>query len=315
MGDVVHGLPVVSDLLRHHPDMRIDWVVEESFADLPALHPGVRDIHRVALRRWRKAPLARATRLQFQAARAAIRASAPDSVLDLQGLIKSAWIAGWARSRDRVGFGPRSVREPLAARSYDRRFEVDPSLHAIERLRSLAAQAYGYVVQGPPCFDLAAREPPPAGFERVPGDAPRVVLLHATSRAEKAWPDHDWVALGRALGGRGEQLLLPWGSAAEEARARQLALGIGPAARVAPRMSLGQAARVLADADAVVGVDTGLTHLAAALSRPTIALFAATPAWRFGPYWSSRARSLGELGQWPSVGDVLQALDAVRVLA
>jgi heptosyltransferase-1 len=68
----------------------------------------------------------------------------------------------------------------------------------------------------------------------------------------------------------------------------------------------------MSGARGVVGVDTGLTHLSAALDRPTAALFAATPAWRFGPYWTPRARGLGENGRWPSPQEVGSVLDALE---
>src|SRR5690606_28332452 len=88
LGDVIHALPVVTDILAACPAARIDWVVEESFAELPALHPGVATIHRVAMRRWRKAPLAATTRAEWARFRAGFRARRYDLILDLQGLPK-----------------------------------------------------------------------------------------------------------------------------------------------------------------------------------------------------------------------------------
>jgi heptosyltransferase-1 len=318
MGDVIHALPVVTDIVRARPDVRIDWVVEESFAELPALHPAVRSVIPVAVRRWRRSLLSAGTRAEIAATRKRLRAARYDLALDLQGLLKSAWIA---RMTGAPVAGPdrRSAREALAALSYGRSYPVDPSLHAIERLRSLAAQALGYARQGPPAFDLSApSEPVPF----LPG-APYALLLHATSRAEKQWPDAQWLELIERLATRGLQCALPWGSEAERERATALATsaeasgtieGAGRGhlpAVVLPRMSLRQCAAAIARARLVVGVDTGLTHLAAALDAPTVALFAATPAWRFGPYWTPHAVSLGEEGRWPGVDEVLAAAERV----
>ncbi|MFT3802283.1 MAG: lipopolysaccharide heptosyltransferase I [Burkholderiaceae bacterium] len=305
MGDVIHALPVVSDIRQALPGAEIDWIVEEGFADLPRLHPGVRRVLPVAIRRWRKSWLAADTRAQIRQAKAAIAAQPYDLVLDLQGLLKSAWIASWARGV-RVGFSRRCAREPLAALTYARRYDVDMHAHAIERLRQLAGQACGYPVSGLPRFDLA-----PPGPRVAAAPAGRyVVLLHATSRVDKQWPLADWQALAGRLGDRGLAVALPWGSDEERAQAERIAAS-APGAVVLPRLSLADCACLLRDAQAVVGVDTGLTHLAAALDRPTVALFAATPAWRFGPYWTPRAVSLGEPGQWPSVAQVLDGLDEV----
>ena len=230
--------------------------------------------------------------------------SAPpfDLVLDLQGLIKSALVMGWTRG-PRAGFSFGCAREPLAALRYDRRYRVDMAAHAIERGRQLAAQALDYRLEGLPVFGLA---PQGARLDQVPaGDY--AVLLHATSRPDKQWPPANWHALARMLMDDGLQVLLPWGNLAEQQAAQAIAAAV-PGAKVLPALSLAQCALLLRDAAAVIGVDTGLTHLSAALDRPTVALFAATPAWRFGPYWTVRAASLGSQGSWPTPAEVRERL-------
>lgn len=309
MGDVIHALPVVSDIVAALPEAEIDWVVEESFADLPRLHPAVAEIVPVAIRRWRRALARASTWAEIRAVKARLRERRYDLALDLQGLVKSALVARWTRAPI-AGFSRACAREPLAARACSRTFDVDLQAHAIERLRSLAAQALGYRVDGLPRFGLAA----PALALNWRPDGPYVVFLHATSRVEKQWPREHWVALGHSLAQRRIAVLLPWGSPAEQTAALELAGDIGDAAVVTPRLSLAQCARMLDDAVAVIGVDTGLTHLAAALEVPTVALFAATPSWRFGPYWSPRARSLGADGIWPEVSEVEQALGEVAAV-
>lgn len=305
MGDVIHALPVVTDLKAHRPELTIEWVVEEAFADLPALHPGVARVQRVALRRWRRGLLQAGTWREIGAARMALRARAYDAVLDLQGLAKSAWVARWAGAPV-TGFARGCVREPVAARFYARTHPVDMRLHAIERLRSLAGQAWDYAPHGPPVFGLR-RDLPRPGWMPSKGV---VVLLHATSRPEKGWADEDWVQLARACAQVGLVPLWPWGSAAEQVQAQRLA-SLAATGLVTPRMRLAEAAAMLLHASGTVGVDTGLMHLSAAFERPTVAVFTATPAWRFGPYWTPAAVSLGGEGDPPSAGDVLAALRSV----
>lgn len=311
MGDVIHALPVVTDIARAMPDARIDWVVEESFAELPTLHPSVRAVIPVALRRWRRTLFAAGTRREIAALRARLRGARYDLVLDLQGLLKSAWVARMAGAPI-AGFSRRCAREPLATLAYRERFDVDLSLHAIERLRSLAGQALGYRAEGLPAFALSPPDEPAPGLP----ERPYVLLLHATSRADKQWPDDRWRELIAALAGRGMTAALPWGSAAERQRAMALAGNPDPgdplAPVILPKLTLRQCAAAIARARLVVGVDTGLTHLSAALDAPTVALFAATPVWRFGPYWTPRAVGLGEDGRWPDVSQVLAATERVR---
>ncbi|NLD70566.1 MAG: lipopolysaccharide heptosyltransferase I [Limnobacter sp.] len=314
MGDVIHALPVVTDIVRALPQAQVDWIVEEAFAELPALHPSVREVVPVAVRRWRRSPFASETRREIAGLRKRLRSAGYQCVLELQGLLKSAWIGRMAGT-PMAGFSRRCAREPLAALACRHRYDVDMSLHAIERLRSLAAQALGYRVEGLPVFGLAAPR------DSVPGlpAPPYALLLHATSRAEKLWPESCWRELIGRLADQGIASALPWGSAEERERAVALA---GEGGRVAPqaaipavvlpRLTLRQCAAAIARAELVVGVDTGLTHLAAALDVPTVALFAATPAWRFGPYWTPRATGLGEDGRWPDADEVLAAAARVR---
>lgn len=308
MGDVIHALPVVTDILRALPKAQIDWIVEEAFAELPALHPSVREVVPVAVRRWRRSPFASETRREIAGTRARLRRAGYQCVLDLQGLLKSVWIGRMAGA-PMAGFSRRCAREPLAALAYRFRYDVDMSLHAIERLRSLAAQALGYRVEGMPVFGLSAPPDPVPGLP----EPPYALLLHATSRAEKLWPESCWRELIGRLAAQGIVSALPWGSEAERERAVALAGERDPRQPVVlPRLTLRQCAAAIARADLVVGVDTGLTHLAAALDAPTVALFAATPAWRFGPYWTPRATGLGQDGRWPGVDEVLAAAARVR---
>lgn len=314
MGDVIHNLPVIADLHAAFGagQITIDWVVEEAYAELPQMHSGVARVLPVALRRWRKSWFSRSVCRERDHFRSQLREFPYDAVLDTQGLLKSALLARAARLTPdgvRIGAAWGSAREPLAALFYQRRYPVDARLHAVERLRSLAAQAFEYQVEGLPTFGLRM---PPAQFPWLQ-HADYAVLLHATSRAEKTWPVKRWATLGAQFAAAGIHAVLPWGSAAEQIAARALADTI-PGALVAPRLTLAKAAALMAGARAVVGVDTGLTHLAATLDVPVVALFGATARWRFAPYWSARAVSLGDAGVQPEAAAVVAALQELAVL-
>lgn len=300
LGDVVHNLPVATDLRARFPAAEIDWVVEEGFAALPAMHPAVRRAIPVALRRWRRALTSTASWREMAAFRATLREQDYELVIDTQGLLKSALIARMARGR-RCGYGAGSAREPFAARFYDACFDVPKDLHAVTRNRRLAALAANYDASDAPDYGLAAATVPAR-----PLDAPSAVLLTATSRDDKLWPEASWIAVGRALHGQGITCLLPAGSAGERERAQRLALAI-PGARALPSMDLAQLAAQLAAARIVIGVDTGLVHLAAALGRPTLALFCASDPALTGLYAATPAINLGARGRAPGVDDVLAA--------
>lgn len=330
MGDIVHNMPVVADLRRALPSATIDWVVEEAYADLVRLVRGVDRVLPIAMRRWRKGPQLAETRVERRAFHSLLRSERYDIVLDTQGLLKSALVARRARLAPggaRVGFAWGLVRESLARVFYDRGYTVDRRLHAIERMRALAAAALDY---GPitdlPRFEL---DVPPRCFDWLPpgssASPPRyVVLLHATARAEKAWPPERWAGLITLLCDAGITPVLPSGNAVERSAAEDLSragsaasAGATVAPVVAPPVSLVEAAALLAGARAVVGVDTGLLHLASALDVPTVGLFGATPRWRYAPYWSPHAINLGsfgELGLQPGLDAVVDALRRLGIL-
>lgn len=299
LGDVIHNLPLVTDLRTRFPEAAIDWVVEEGFAEIVRLHPAIRRVIPVALRRWRRAPLVPATCREMFAFRVLLRQEYYNLVIDSQGLLKSALITRAARGK-RCGYSASTAREPLAARFYDLGFDVSKDLHAVERNRRLGAQAAGYTFEPATDYGIAVSPAPTPAVAQA-------MLLTATSRDDKLWPQERWIALGQTLHERGVACWLPAGSEIERQRAQQLAQAI-PGARVLPPSGLTELARHLAAARMVIGVDTGLVHLAAALGRPTVALFCASDPERTGVLARTPAVNLGAPGRPPSVDEVLGAV-------
>lgn len=304
LGDVIHALPVASDIARIFPGACIDWVAEESFAEIPPLHPAVGTVIRSALRRWKKSPFSPATRREIALFRQHIGGQAYQHVIDLQGLIKSAWIARQA-SGLRSGFDRRSARESLASLAYQKRYAVPRDQHAVLRNRQLAAAALGYsLVDLPLDYGIA---PASANLQQKKERATFAVLITATSRDDKLWAETDWIGLGRALDERGIAAVLPAGSAVERARAERIAAAI-PGAQVLPPAGIAALAGAFSGAALAVGVDTGLTHLACALGIPTLALFTATDPGLTGVIGSGFFRNLGGKASAPDLDEVLDAV-------
>jgi heptosyltransferase-1 len=268
LGDVLHTLPAVTDAARLLPGVRFDWVVEEAFAEVPAWHAAVDEVIPVALRRWKHRPLQVLRRGEPQAAVRQLRKRSYDRIIDAQGLVKSAVIARFARG-PRYGLDGASAREPLAARAYNRTFPVLRQQHAVARVRQLFALALEY--------ETPAGQPDYGIRERFADDQrqPCLVFLHGTTWSTKHWPDEYWVELASMAVAAGLQVKLPWGNAAEKQRAEKIA-AVDKSVEVLPRMQLGELAEVIATARGVVGVDTGLVHLAAALGTPCVTLYGAT---------------------------------------
>jgi heptosyltransferase-1 len=295
LGDVVHHCPAVSDAARALEGAQIDWVLEEAFAGVARLHRAVRRVIPLALRRWRRAPWRASVWSEIAELRRELRTERYDAVIDTQGLLKSALVSSRAFGT-KHGMDRASAREPIAARFYDVAHAVPRALHAVERNRRLTAAALGYSLDAAPEYGLKAA--PGAG------NGAYAVLLTMTSRADKLWPEERWIELGRALA---LPVVLPWGSAAERERAERVARGIGQAAGVPQRMAIDALAELLSNAKAVAGLDTGLTHLAAALDVPTVGIYCASDPALTGLYGAPRARNVGAPGKPPQVFEVLKS--------
>jgi heptosyltransferase-1 len=312
LGDVVHTMPAVQDLRAAFPAARIDWVVERGFAPLVQRCEGVQRVIPCELRRWRKAPLAGATRAEWRAFRADLDREGYDAVIDLQGLTKSALVARMARLAPggrRYAMGNRSAGSSYEAPTRwvaDVAVPVEPRSHAVQRARAVCAAALGYAIGGPPHYGLAA-----AGAGTRDNT---VVLIHGTSRADKCWPQEHWIALGRRLIADGHALGLPHGSDEERARSEQLARALGPQAAVWPRLSLDALTDRMGRSAGAIGVDSGLSHIAVALDLPHVQIYNFDTAWRTGPLDATRQRSV-HAAPAPSVEAVWDAWRAVTMPA
>jgi heptosyltransferase-1 len=302
LGDVIHHLPAVTDLAHHRPGARIAWAVEEAYADLVTLHPAVSEAIPVGLRGLRGAPLAPGRWRRMARARHAVRSRPWDFVVDTQGLLKSAMVARFARA-PAFGYDAKSAREGIAARFYDVRVRVSRDLHAVQRNRLLVGEVFGYRPEGVARYGLMRPDDPPpwAPTGRY------VVMLHAASHAAKRWPAERWVDLANLLATQGYAAVFPGGSDKERAEAQGLASRV-PGALAAPAMTLIEAAALLGHAEGVVGVDTGLTHLAVALGIPTVGIYCATQPALTGLHGGASAVNVGAPGAPPSVAEVAAAI-------
>jgi heptosyltransferase-1 len=304
MGDVVHALPLAADVAKHLPGAQIDWLVEEGFAAIPAMSRHVHRVHQVALRRWRTALLETRTWRELARLRSELQAVRYDRVLDAQGLLKSAWMSRWAGAPV-AGPSSESARERIASMLYSRRIAVSRDLHAVERCRRIGAAVFDYAIDDRPRFDLRIAAP-----SAVAVDAPYAVLLPNASRMSKLWPEDCWIALESMLSERGLASVLFWATPDEESRVARLVAKMRRAV-AAPRSTIDAIAATIASAGLVVGLDTGLTHLAAALGRSTVGIYCDYDPRLVGLVGDGPVRSLGGVAKVPSLDDVIAAADAV----
>lgn len=329
LGDVLHNLPIVWDLRKRLPNAQIDWIVEEAY--VPLLAPlqttensrGIDRIIPVAFRRWRKSLLSPSTWREFFAMRQLLQATSYDVVIETQGLLKSALVCALARKSDTAivaGLGNAteySGYEPISRTFYTQSVHVPVKCHAIDRSRQVMYSAFDWPLLNradePPRFyptEFVKHLPVLAveGLKKATDGSvmPYIVCFHSTARAAKRWPNESWVDLGKALANHGYQLIFPWGSAAERKASELIASQI-PGATVPRAISIEEAYALIGNAALTIGVDTGLTHLAAVLGKPTVEIYCDSPKWKTEGYWSEQISNHGDLQHPPTVNEVLDA--------
>jgi heptosyltransferase-1 len=308
LAEIAHAFPALTEIKAHFPVAAIDWLVEEYFSDIPAQHPDVDRVIPPGLDRWRQDPLGSATRQEIHALRLFLKQNPYDIVLDLDGLLKSIWLVLMARG-ERHGFDSASIRAPhydatsirapFAPYLYHRRHAVPLDLHPVYRNRALAAAACGYRMSGSPNYGLIKPELSP-----VMG---KLLCFHGSSHTGKLWPEAHWRAVLEYFAGRDVHVILPWTGPEEAARATRLAQGLH-GIEVHMRQTLDTLAHWCGGALGVIGVDTGLTHLAAAAGTPVVAIFCASdPALAGVVGGSAPVRNLGGIGNPPDVSTVIAA--------
>ena len=270
MGDLIHTLPAVTDARKAIPGIQFDWIAEESFIEIPGWHPAVNKVIPIAMRRWGKNISQTFRQGEITAALQELRDREYDIIIDAQGLIKSAIVTRFSRGV-RYGMDRHSCREPLASFFYQHRIPVEKGLHAIERVRLLFSKVLGYTYDAQQLnYGLDSNV-----FKNKINQRYYVVFLHATSWKTKLWAVSNWVTLAELAGEQGYKVLLPWGNPEEKRRAIEIEEKVDNAV-VLPRLNLRGIAEILANARGIVGLDTGLAHLGAALNIPGITLYIAT---------------------------------------
>ena len=312
LGDVVHTLPVVQDILTAMPDVQIDWVVEKAFAPLLTQVQGIARIVPCELRRWRKSFWTAQTRREWRAFKADLQAHSYDAVIDLQGLTKSAFVARLAR------LTPQGKRYAMANQTdgsgyeaptrwvADVAIEMAPHVHAVARGRQLTAKALGYAPELAQKTLNYGLNMPPGQSIHAPAAPEKVAFVHGTSRQDKTWPLPNWVELGQRLVASGYKPLLVHGSAQELTTSQTIAAQLSGQGIVLPVLSLAELVQELSTCCGAIGVDSGVSHIAVALGLPHVQIYNFDTAWRTGPLACSHQISVFAQPS-PSVDAVWQA--------
>lgn len=279
MGDIVMASPLIKGLKQRFPDARLLWLVEPAFANLLNEHPLLDGVIIFDKGRWRrslkKGDLAGWVG-ELCSLRNRLRQEQVDLVLDVQGLLRTRFLARLSGAPERIGLVSKEPGDFLMTRILSKGGDGNQmSSEYCHLLELLGAQQ---IDCSPELFvaetdQAAAREQlNEAGI----GEA-YVAFAPFTTRPQKHWFDERWSELAVALGKRlGLRSVLLGGPTDAERAVRIASSSDGYAANMAGRLPLMQSAALLSQATLVIGVDTGLVHMGTAFRRPTVALFGAT---------------------------------------
>jgi len=310
MGDIIHALPAVSDAANALPGIQFDWVAEEGFTEIPTWHKNVNQVIPIALRRWRKQPWRALQQNEVKCFYRQLRLQHYDKVIDAQGAIKSAVITRLSRGY-RLGMDKNSVRETFCDLAYQEKFSVPRKQHAISRLRQLFSQALSYPLsESLPCYGIAINR-----LHALTLDLPKnyLVAVPNASWSAKCWPEASWTLLLEKIEKKGIPVVIPWGNAEERKRVMRICQDKQNVI-VLPHLCLSEIASVFSQAKAAVCVDTGLSHLAAALATPAITLYGPTDPRLIGTIGPSQIHLQSIDNQIISVETVWHALQQMLFL-
>lgn len=294
LGDVIHTLPAVTDAKKALPEIEVDWLVEESFVDIPTMHPAISKVIPVALRRWRKKLWRYLLSREFKACLRQIRANQYDVIIDAQGLFKSS-ILTWLAKGNKHGLAKTCSRGKVDF-AYQHKHAIPTDQHAIERVRQLFAQALGYPVP---------KTNPDYGITPLPNLSPAsrrgaksVIFLHGTTWQSKQYPVEYWQQLAKIAARNHFHIKVPAGNETERKRAEVICKST-PNAEVLPPVSLQDIASLICHASGIIAVDTGLAHLAAALGKPCVTIYGATNPTYIGTVGKNQLHAIAEFACSP----------------
>lgn len=290
LGDIVHALPVLPYLKSAAPDLEIDWVVEEPFASLLGANPMVRRLHILRTKAWRRARFSGQARREFWELLEGLRRERYDVALDLQGNMKSGMITLASRAPLRYGFDRSGAREWPNLLATNRKVALsEADYHIMDRtiLAPMAAFPGGKRTDAPGPLFVAPEIQEETGKALAEHDltGKKTAVFHSgASWRSKRWENASWAELVRKTEERlGLHVILTWGGDAELADCRVIWEASGKTATIWPRVGIPEMAALLESASVVVGGDTGLIHMAAALETPTVSFYTATHGLRNGP--------------------------------
>ena len=276
MGDIVHAMVGLQFLKTHDPDLQIDWIVEDRFAEVLRHNPDISNILTLNLKSLKKDKTAIVGQIN------AVRGYAKnqyDLVIDAQGLIKSA-VTAKLLGKKIAGFDADSIREKVASWFYDVKVASAYDSNTIDRNATVLSAPLGFSISSAQILDKKAflffRSEDPVIYDFLVKDQKNILLVVGSTWESRNYPAEKYVEIAENLQ---QNCLVVWGSDSERKSAEWMATQ-SKFIKMMPKLDLNSLKALIAHADLLIGNDTGPTHMAWALNKPSITIFGPTPISR-----------------------------------
>ena len=275
LGDIVHSMIVLQIIKKYNPEILIDWVVEDSYKELLEFHP---DINKVFTVRIRKAKKKKSLNILFKELKKIRRLDSYDLVIDMQGLIKSAFISKLIPSKKTLGFDKNSIREKAASFFYDNSFNIKYDENIVNRNVKLIKFALDF----PFHIDEINMKLPflfsshKYTIQNLSNIKKNILLIPGASNNSKRYPAQSFARITHLIDAN---YFILWGNTEEEFIAKEIKK-FAPEVNICSKLSIAKLVFLISQVDLVIGSDTGPTHFAWALNIPSITLFGSTPGYR-----------------------------------
>ncbi|CAA6811509.1 MAG: Lipopolysaccharide heptosyltransferase I (EC [uncultured Sulfurovum sp.] len=273
MGDIIHAMVALQYIKEAHPDIKIDWIVEQGFASVLEGNPHIDNILTLNLKSIKK------DKSEFFSQIKKVKRYAKNNynlVLDAQGLIKSALTAKLL-GKKRAGFSKESIREGVASYFYNQKVEIAYDANTIDRNATILSEPLNFRITSQMIIDkkpfLFYQDEDAIIYNYLSTEKRNIIFVIGSTWESRNYPKEKFAEIANTLQ---ENVLIAWGSEEEKQKAEWIEANSNHA-KVLPKINLNTLKAVIAKSDLLIGNDTGPTHMAWGLNIPSITIFGPTP--------------------------------------
>jgi heptosyltransferase-1 len=273
MGDIIHAMVALQYIKQVRPNIQIDWIVEQGFAQVLENNPHIDNILSINLKSIKDNKLALFSEIKRIKAYAQ---NSYDLVIDAQGLLKSA-ITSKILGTNRAGFSKESIREGVASYFYNKQVEIAYSANTIDRNAKVMSEPLGIKITSEMIINkepfLFYRDDNIVLDKYLSTEKKNIIFVIGSTWESRNYPKEKFVEVANHLK---ENVLIAWGGEEERQRAKWIEEH-SKYAKALPKINLNTLKTVIGKSDLLIGNDTGPTHMAWGLNIPSITIFGPTP--------------------------------------